>query len=250
MLADAPSGGFTANLPAFQGTLGELAHALRVGHLTPAQVDPLRLVQDYLAYYQRAAQTSLEAATEVLPLLSRIIELKLRLLLPQPPKEDAAEVAEEVLDVVVMLEAFDDAIDFLRARREARRFILPAKAPRPDFPRRYKPLTSQLTKLADFASRHRLSHYFELVTERLTLSMALDALRQNLQRLKKGSFSVLVGRSDWEALSVAFGALLELVKEGEVLARQDGPYQEIGLEATGKLGQAPGAQALVASRRA
>ena len=219
---------FRVETAAFSGTLGELAHALRTERVQPSTLDVSALVGDYLAYYREHFERNLEAATETLPGLARVIELKLRLLLPRPPRPPEAE-QDEVLETVLALEAFDEAIGFLRERREARRHLLPAQAPRPSYPRRVRPLSGTLGRLSELATRHRPAHYFELATERLTLSSALKRLRDGLRRGGRGTLQSLMSARDWPTLTVAFGAMLELVKEGEARAEQSGSYDEIVL---------------------
>ena len=221
--------GFTVTLPDFTGTLGELIHALRSERLTPAQVDLFRLVKGYLEYYHPLSAQSLDLATETLPLLARLIELKTRLLLPRPPKEADEEEVEEVLEAVLLLEEFEDAIAFLRQRRVERRFVLSARAPRPTYTRSTRPLKVKLEGLSDIASRFRSTSYFELTTPRLTMADAIKKLRDTLRRVGRGFFQELVS-ADWPTQVVSFAGLLELVKEGEVHAVQSEPYGPIELE--------------------
>ena len=220
--------GFTVNLPEFTGTLGELVHALRAERLTPAQVDLFKLVKLYLAHYRSLAEDNLDLATETLPLLARVIELKTRLLLPRPPKEDDEDVLEETLEAVMLLEAFEDAIAFLRQRRAERRFVMSAKAPRPSYTRRERPLKVKLERLSDIASRYRQTNYFELTRPRLTMAEAMGRLRDALRRVGRGLFRDLVAE-DWATRVVSFAGLLELVKEGEVRAEQPQPFGPIEL---------------------
>ncbi len=221
--------GFLVETDAFRGTLGELAYALRSGSVAPGSLDVFALVQRYLEYYRAVSAGDLELATETLPGLARIIELKLRLLLPQPPKATEAE-EDEVIETVLALEAFEEAIGFLRAQRETRRHLLAAQAPRPSYPRRARPLTGQLGKLAEFATRRRATTYFELVSERLTLSGAMSLLRDGLGRLGRGTLQRLLGTRDWPTVTIGFGAMLEMVKEGEVVVRQDELYGPLELD--------------------
>lgn len=224
-----PPAEFRVETARFSGTLGELAHALRTARTLPADVGASALVASYLAYYRAVSAGNLEAATETLPGLARIIELKLRLLLPQPPKTPEEE-QDEVLETVLALEAFEEAIGFLRERRETRRHLLPAQTPRPSYPRRAHPLSGKLSRLSELATRHRAAHYFELAIERLTLASAMTKLREGLQRLGRGTLHTLMEARDWPTVTVAFGAMLEMVKEGEVRARQEAAYEAIELE--------------------
>ncbi len=219
---------FLVETPTFTGTLGELAHALRSEKLAPGALDVSELVARYLEVYRTLAEHDLGRATETLPLLARIIELKVRLLLPQPPKAPEAEL-EEVLETVLALEAFEDAIGFLRERREWRRHLVSAQTPRPTYPRRPRPLMTKLSRLAELATRHRAPHYFELAAPRLTLASALQKLRAGLKQLQRGTLETLMEAKDWPTLTVAFGAMLEMVKEREAEAEQTAPYEEIVL---------------------
>ncbi len=219
---------FQVETPAFTGTLGELAHALRTGRVLPGELALATLVTRYLTHYRLVAERDLELATETLPTLARLVELKLRLLLPTPPRAAETEL-EATLETVLALEAFEGAIGFLRERREERRHLLSARAERPPLPRRARPLAGKLDRLAELATLRRVTHYFELAVERLTLGAAMTQLRERLRHLGRGTLQTLMDARDWPTVTVAFGAMLELVKEGEVNAVQRSAY-EIELE--------------------
>lgn len=217
----------------FDGSLSELLQALRSGRLTPQQCDVDALVRDYLRYYRRLAEESLELATETLPLVARVLELKTRLLLPRPPKEPGEEAEEEIettLEAVALLEELDEAISFLRRRRESRRLMLPAQAPVPDYPRPMRPLRVAVSHLGELASRYTGRNYFELTVPRLTISGAINKLSQYLRRVGRALLHDTVSEGGWPVLTVHFAAMLELIKEGKVHARQDEPYGAITLE--------------------
>lgn len=220
---------FRVETPAFTGALGELVQALRTGRVLPIELELTDLVTRYLDHYRRVAERDLELATETLPTLARLVELKLRLLLPTPPKVAAMEELEAVLETVLALEAFEGAIGFLRERREARRHLVSAQAERPKLPRRPRPLVGKLGRLAELATRRRVTHYFELAVERLTLGAAMTRLREGLGRMGRGTLQTLMNAHDWPTVTVAFSAMLELVKEGEVRAVQRSAF-EIELE--------------------
>lgn len=223
--------GFVVRQDAFSGTLTELAHALRSGLVHPRRLDLLRLVSDYLAYFHELAAGDLGRASEALPQVAHVIELKLRLLLPRPPRDDDDdEAVEEVLEAVHLLEELEEAILFLRERRSERRLMLPARTPRPEFPRPERPLRVPVDRLTELAARRRALGYFEVVAERFTLAQAMSRLLAGLKRLRRGRLFELFEAEDWATRTVVFAGMLELVKGGEVLARQERPYGEIELE--------------------
>ena len=222
---------FTVQTPVFTGTLGELAYALRNEHVKPQALDILQLVKAYLSYFDEVAQGDLNLASEALPMVARVVELKTRFLLPRPPKDDDEEVLlEETLETLTLLEDLEEAIDFLRQRREARRVMLPAKAPRPSYPRAERPLKVSLNKLSQLASRYSVSSYFELAVERVTMATAIKQLKRALKRLRRGTLSELVEHQSWPVLAVTFSGMLELYKEGRLRATQREVYGPIELE--------------------
>lgn len=224
--------GFRVETPAFSGTLGELAQALRSAELRPQDLDLYQLVKAYLAYFHALAERDLDLASEGLPGVARVIELKLRLLLPRPPREPEEEAAlvEEALEAVTLLEDLESAISFLRQRREARRIVLPARAPRPDYPRPARPLAVGVDRLQQLAARYRLSAYFELALERFSMADAMRSLLKRLKKLRRGRLAELTEHGSWSALSVTFAGMLELYKEGKLRAEQHEPFGPIELE--------------------
>lgn len=223
--------GFLVRSEMFCGTLTELAYTLRTRGLRPQDIDVLQLVKDYLAYFELRSAQDMSLASEALPMVARIIELKVRLLLPKPPQaeNDDEVILEETLETVVMLEELEDAISFLRQRRSERRVVLAAKGPRPDYPRPLRPIRVQPERLAEMASRYSVANYFELTVDRWTVSAAMAQLRKRLKVLKRTFLRDVLENASWAVLTVTFAAMLELVKEGELRAEQAEAFGPIEL---------------------
>lgn len=228
-----PHAPFTVQTEVFSGTLGELAYALRSGNLKPQDLDVHTLVTEYLAYFDEIAQDDLNLASEALPMVARVVELKIRFLLPRPPKEKdelEEELLEETLETLTLLEDLEEAISFLKQRREARRIVLPATAPRPEYPRAERPIKIGPDKLMQLASRYSFSAYFEMAIERLTMASAMKSLMKTLKRLQRGRLSDLIEHKTWTVLAITFTGMLELYKEGKLKATQSEPYEPIEIE--------------------
>jgi len=224
---------FTVEQDHFTGTLGELAHALRTGALPPVRLDLYRLVRDYLTYFDALADIDLELASEALPKVAQVVELKVRLLLPRPPRDEEEgedDALEETLSAVALLEELEEAVRFLRVRREERRLVLPARTPRPEYPRPERPLKASPGDLARMAARYRAGSYFELALERLTLAGAMRRVMAGLRRLGRGPLFELADARDWPSRTVSFAALMELIRQGRARAQQDEPYGPLTVE--------------------
>lgn len=243
VLVGAPSE-FRVEQEHFAGSVAELAHALRSRALAPESLDLYQLVKAYLRYLDTFAASDLEVATEALPRVAQILELKIRLLLPRHPRDeqDAEAALEEALEAVVLLEELEGAIEFLRRRRLERRLVVPARAQRPDYPRTIRPQSASPGDLARLAGRYRIGGYFELAVEHSTIASAIRDILRALRARVTGSLYALVGARTWEQRTVAFAAMLELVREGRIKARQHETYGDIVVsepQAAGEAGQEP-----------
>ncbi|QFP75518.1 ScpA family protein [Deinococcus sp. AJ005] len=232
------SSGFIVELPAFTGTLAELASALRGGRVLPQEVGLLTLTRGVLAWVQRLTGGSFaEAHPDLLPTLATVIALKARLLLPQPEPEawheDAPdELLEELLEGVEALAELDELVGFLMARRREREGLIPARPVTLDLPRRERPRNpaGSLAKLVRAAQNAvRQVNTPLLSRDRLTLADALHALRAFGTRLRHFTFWGLPAQN-WNEQATYFAALLEGVKEGEFSVKQTEVYGDIAVQ--------------------
>jgi segregation and condensation protein A len=228
---------FIARFTGFEGTLPELAAALRSESVPPSAVPLLELTRAVLLRYQTAKATlppddALELSSEALPHLSGVIELKARLLLPKPPKqeEDDSEfdsTLEDVLEGVQALAKLEGAIGFLRDQRATRSRLLLPNVPEIRLPRKAKPLTTGIGALLEAARRRvRDIEFLDLALERLTMPMAIARLREFGRSFKQFFFGE-VRAEDWGERTVLFSALLEGVREGQFEVQQEVAYAEI-----------------------
>jgi len=220
--------GFRLAFPGFEGSVSDLLHALRVESILPSQVPLLEIVRSYLMYFAQF-RSDPEVASEALPVMGGLVELKTRLLLPRPPRavdgdEEDEPSLREVLSGLEILQQLEEAIAFLRDRRLQRRTVFPARGVDLGFPRPRRPLSLGVEDLARFARlRLRDVTYFELTLERITVKDQIARLRRFLTGLwgRSGRLDEVLERRDREELSVTFLALMELIKEQEAVARQE-----------------------------
>ena len=219
---------FTVDQPGFQGSLQELLTALRSGRLPPSELDLLGLVRSWLAHFERLGAHDLDLASEALPRVAQVVELKVRLLLPRQPKqEEENELLEEVAGAVEAMIDVEGAIQYLRSRREDRSLLLPARVDRPEVPRRRRPTGVAAGRLAELAGKLRSASYFELAREGFGFKEATAALVGLLKGRRRFSFREARRDQPWERVTVMFAALLELVRQGSVTAVQDGVYGDL-----------------------
>lgn len=224
----------------FEGSLIELAAQLRAGKISPVVVPLLTLTRAVLERYHALRAelehdpSLLDTASEALPHLAGVIELKTRLLLPKPPvvvtedgEPEGDASLESVLEGVEMLARLEGAIAFLRDRRRERsRMLVPGPHPL-NLPRKQKPLAGSFGALVEAARRRvREVHLFDLALERLNLPQALERLREFAKRARRFLFRD-VPAQDWGERTVIFAAMLEGIRAGELEASQAEPYADI-----------------------
>lgn len=227
---------FTARCGSFEGSLSELATALRTGELSPAEVTLLRLTREVLAWVQAvtgAPAAFAELHPELLPTLAGVIALKARLLLPQPGPHDAADLPDDPLDDLLegveALAELGALVSFLAARRQAREGLMPARPMALDLPRRERRRNPQGSLARLVKAAHNAVRQVEvplLARERLSLADALGALKAFGTRLRTFTFRGLPAQ-DWGERTTYFAALLEGLKEGTFSAEQPESYADI-----------------------
>ncbi len=216
--------------PSFEGSLQELLTELRSGRLAPSSLDLLSLVQSWLEHFRARSGHDLDSASETLPQMAQVLELKLRLLLPRPPREAQDELFDEVIDTVSELVDMENAVHFLRNRREDRRLLLGARAALSgNLERKERPLAVRPSTLAELAGRLRSASYFEVSRDSFGFREALSRITDLLRIRRHVSFSELRSGLSWGHVTVLFASMLELVRDGRARVVQAEPFGEISL---------------------
>ncbi len=86
---------YEIELPVFQGPLDLLLHLIERQELDISVVSLARVTEQYLQYLARAEHVDAAALADFLAIAARLVWIKSRLLLPQPPVEEKAEDEEE-----------------------------------------------------------------------------------------------------------------------------------------------------------
>jgi segregation and condensation protein A len=188
------------------------------------------LVLAYLDRLEETGELDLEAATEFLVLIASLLELKSRLLLPQPPDEpDLApeEAADELLARMLEYRRYRDAAAHLaELHADGRRYHY-RSAPLPPGLRRvaldsarptYEPdrLAAALGDLLRVPPTPDTSH----IRPTVSLDRRLRALREVLAQRDHFDFDEAFGSEDRLTQAVTLFALLELHKKGEATWKQ------------------------------
>ncbi|HOJ14720.1 MAG TPA: segregation/condensation protein A [Deltaproteobacteria bacterium] len=110
---------FVVSIQAFEGPLDLLLYLIERNRFTLQDVQVSPIVDQYLAYMERARRLDISLAGEFLDMASYLIWLKSRILLPKPEAlqvEDESDPVQELRDMLVAYRAVKAAAGSLGAR--------------------------------------------------------------------------------------------------------------------------------------
>ena len=229
----APARELELDLDAFEGPFDLLLTLVLKEELAPAEVDVAEIV---VAFCERLEPVDLEACGEFLVLVAALLELKARSLFPDEaaelaelePEEAAEELARRLAEYRRAKAAAALLAERLEAQRERFFRIGPAPlAPRPE--RRLAPqdpeqLVAALRTLTAEPPAFSLAHMelrFPPVTQ------FLERFRSVLRRRRRFDFDAEVEGMSRVEQAVAFLAVLELRRSGEIALSQAAPFAPI-----------------------
>ena len=220
-------------LHSFQGPLDLLLYLIRKQNIDVLDIPMMKITEQYLHYIAQMDTHQFDLAAEYLLMAAVLIEIKSRLLLPQPENIEEDEAADPRAELVRRLLAYE------QMKRAAAGLDALPRAGR-DFAWAYLPLEIAVearlpdVQIADLSqawlailsrAKHTRSH--EVVREALSVRAQMSAI---LRRLREGGclFHQLFRPEQGVALVVVnFIALLELAKEGLVRITQAEGFAEI-----------------------
>ena len=226
------------DLDAFEGPFDLLLTLVLKDELAPAEVEVARIVVAFCERLGERSPLDLEACGEFLVLVAALLELKARGLFPQEddelelgPDEAAEELAERLAEYRRIKEAALRLGELLEGERD--RFFRLGPAPLAPIPERRLvaqdagALLAALRKLAVPPPRLSLAH-MELRFP--PVSQFLERFRAVLRRRSRFDFEAEVAPLPRVEQAVAFLALLELARAGEVTIEQERPFAPIRVE--------------------
>jgi segregation and condensation protein A len=231
------------DLEVFNGPFDLLLTLILREEVDLLEVDLADVVISYIDYLDSRGELDLEAATEFLVLITSLLELKSRLMLPGEEIEelelDRGEAATELIERLLDAHRYRGAAEHLaRLLRDQAGFRfrsapLPAnlrKAALPEATAVYDPsrlaqAIGQMLVLPPEVDVRHISVSKVTVAERLTLLRKL---------LRRGSFNFdeAVRDADRVTVAVTLFSLLELYKQGELTWAQEQPFGEIQVSAS------------------
>ena len=224
------------HLDVFEGPMDLLLHLIKRDNLDIYDINISEITSQYLEYLDIMKQLNLELAGEFLVMASTLMQIKARQLLPsQVPtsEEDGPDPAKELIEKIVEYQKFKQAAAYLQGNFEKYKDNFYKSTPVFDGGERV--LNVQLFDLLAavrraFENLESREHADLLKIEEFPIDKKIDKVLYLLERKPWILVDeIFLGETKKRGVITCFMAVLELLKIGKILARQDGEGLEIRL---------------------
>lgn len=227
---------YRVKLDAFEGPMDLLMHLIDRNKIDIYDIPIASLTQQYMDHLDRLKEFNIEIASEFLVMAATLLQIKSRMMLPKPPKEEEAEEEDprrELVQRILEYRRFKQVSSVLSEMvQEQERFY--AREPLP-LPIQHLPPENLSMKALLEAFQTVLE-----VKEELRIPDALvspeeysiqDKMRDILSLLNRANgkllFSEAFRSGTRTELIVTFLAMLELIRLKAVTVKQQRPFAEI-----------------------
>ena len=237
-IAGHQTGGYTVNIPVYEGPLDLLLQLIERAELDITAVALASVTDQYLAYIHQM-QVPAEEISAFLVVAAKLLQIKSEALLPRPPVREAGEedVGEMLAEQLRLYKRFKQLAAWLdeRATKGLRTYLRVAPPPKVEGRLDLSDIT--LTDLmaaaeAIFAEEQEKQALGTVISApRITIREKIAWIAAAMQKEPHATFRGLLGEKPTRLeIVVTFLALLELVKRYRVAAKQEGLFSDIEID--------------------
>ena len=225
-------------LEAFEGPLDLLLYLIRRQNIDVLDIPIAEITEQYVKYIDVMKELQLELAGEYLLMAAMLAEIKSRMLLPRPEKEEEdeadprAELVRRLQEYERFKKAAEDIGDLPRLERDV--FIASADAPERKVTTKMPDVTMKELLLAFHDVLQRAEMFSNLQLQREPLSVR-QRMSEILTRIKANDFTGFADLFDAEegrmGVAVTFIAVLELLRESVIEVVQSEQFAPLHIRA-------------------
>jgi len=233
---------YRVNLEVYNGPLDLLLYLIRRDEVDIYDIPIARITEQYLQYVELLKQLDPNLAGEFLVMAATLIEIKTRLMLPTAPPEEVSQdeltidPRAELVRQLLEYKSFKDAAGDLREAYDTRSRKFARKAPAGKADQAEVDIEDvQIWDLLDafsglLAAIGADGSFEQIIYDDTPLELHITDIVDRLQREGPLTFArIFEGRTGRAEVVGLFLALLELIRRGEVLARQNENFTDIHL---------------------
>lgn len=224
----------------FEGPLDLLLHLIKESKMDIMNIEIEEITKQYMDYLKEQEKMNLEIASEYLIMASELIELKSKLLLPNPKVEaeegEEIDPREDLVNRLLEYQAYKEITKVLKEKEELRKEIYTKS------PENIKNYVEEETKLSSDITLDDLVEAFKKYLERkkdnkplktkvttneISVSSRRLEIKSILKDKKKISFFKLFPIVNKEYIVATFLAILEMAKNKELMITQKNNFDDI-----------------------
>ena len=231
---------YRVRLEMFEGPLDLLLYLIQVNEIDIYDIPIARITEEYLHCLVTMQELDLEVAGEFLVIAATLIHIKSKMLIPAEERQEEDQSQEdprkELVDQLLEYKRFKETAMTFEGL-ESRAQLLYARPIDPSVPVAEGPLEVSLSELlrafAAIMQRSPDAAVLEITPDTINVSERMVALLDRLTLQCTLPFAALFDGAGSRSLLIAtFLALLELLRQGLVRARQSDPDGEITIYRT------------------
>lgn len=235
--------GYQVKLPMFEGPLDLLLHLVKKHELDILDIPISFITEKYTAYIRLLDELNIDVASEYLLMAATLVHIKSRMLLPNPPEDDAEDGADDS-DLDPRAELVRRLLEYQKYKLAAEQLSERSVLGRDVFPRGTSdevaggqpPLENvNVFKLLDafqaVLERTHKTREHEIDFDRFSITEKISELSDLLGRKHKLVFHEIFAEGSSRAeLIMTFLAILEMTRLRMTRLTQDGPLSPIYVE--------------------
>ena len=225
-------------LDAFEGPLDLLLYLIRKQNLDILDIPVAQITDQYIGYINLMTELRLELAAEYLVMAAMLAEIKSRMLLPRPQKEEEevgdprAELVRRLQEYERYRKASDDINSLPRVGRDLLVAVVEFHGERPQAPPPEVQFEELMRSFKRVLDRAEMNKHHQITRELLSVRERMTSVLAVVNSEKFTSFESLFDMSEGRmGLVVTFMAVLELIKESLLVLQQAEPYAPIHVKA-------------------
>ncbi len=224
----------------FEGPLDLLLHLIKENKMDIMNIEIEKITEQYISYLNEQKKMNLEIASEYLVMASELIELKSKLLLPNPKVEteegEEIDPREDLANRLLEYQAYKEITKVLKEKEELRKEIYTKS---PENVRNYVDETSKLSTevtlddlveaFKKYLERKKESKPLKtkVTTNEISVSSRRLEIKSILRKRPKVSFFELFPVLTKEYVVATFLAILEMAKNKELKITQEKNFDDI-----------------------
>ena len=223
----------------FEGPLDLLLQLIKSSKMDIFNIEIESIVDQYVSFISNTDKINIDSASEYFLLASELIEIKSRLLLPKGEEEEEEDPRTDLVNRLIEYENYKNMSSYLKEKSDKRSEIYTKY---PDDITKYIDednisVNISIEELIDALKKHieRKEEEKPLSTKVTISEVSVKDRKKDINKLllkkSKLNFLELFDNTSKEYLVATFIAVLEMVKEKEIVIYQDKNFSDIFVEA-------------------